>query len=305
MPSLRLPLNALRAFEATARLGSMTAAASELGVTHGAVSRHIKTLEEQFGLALLRRLPHAVTTTAEGAQLAADLAAAIELIHLGVSRLRPGPLTLSCSATIMMYWLIPRLQGFKRDHPGVELRLNINYGEVDFARDEVSVAIRNSMYAPPQDVVTKKLTDEEIGPVCHPDYAARLSLAEPGDLARARILATATRPNAWREWAGAVGRGDLALGTHESYEHFYLVIQAAACGLGIAIAPRLVVEREIASGHLVAPFGFVRGPHHLGLWIAPHLRARADLRKLVAWLETEMQGSSGPQRPGPAATGPA
>jgi DNA-binding transcriptional LysR family regulator len=89
----------------------MTAAANELGVTHGAVSHHIKALEAQFGVTLLRRLPHAVATTTEGTQLAASLADAFKLIHLGVSRLQPGPLMLSCSATIMMYWLIPRLEG--------------------------------------------------------------------------------------------------------------------------------------------------------------------------------------------------
>lgn len=98
-----LPLNALRAFEATTRLGSMSAAAGELGVTHGAISRHIRGLEARFGLLLLRRLAKSVEPTPAGAQLAASLGEAFEAMHLGVSRLAPGPLTLSCSATIMMY----------------------------------------------------------------------------------------------------------------------------------------------------------------------------------------------------------
>lgn len=292
MPSNRLPLNALRAFEAASRLGSMTAAATELGVTHGAVSRHVRALEEQHGVSLLRRMPHAVAVTGEGAQLAADLAEAFRLIHLGVSRLRPGPLTLSCSATIMMYWLIPRLEGFKRGNPDIDLRLNVNYGAVDFDRDEVSLAIRNSMIRPPQDVVTRRLIAEEIGPVCHPDYAARLRLKVPADVARARVLASATRPAAWAEWAAAIGRPDCAPEPRESYEHFYLVIQAAACGLGIALAPRILVESEIRAGHLVAPFGFLAGPHHLALWIAPRLRARPDLRRVADWLNGEMRAST-------------
>lgn len=291
MSSSRLPLNALRAFEAAARLGSMTAAAAELGVTHGAVSRHVKTLEEQYGTTLLRRLPHAVATTAEGGQLAANLAEAFQLIHSGIARLRPAPLTLSCSATIMMYWLIPRLEEFKRGNPDIDLRLNVNYGSVDFGRDEVSLAIRNSMIRPPQDVVTRRLIDEEIGPVCHPDTAARLDLKRPADLARGRILASATRPSAWLEWAAAAGERGLVLEPCETYEHFYLVIQAAACGLGIALAPRILVESEIRTGHLVAPFGFRPGPHHLTLWIAPHLRTRPDLRRVAAWLNGEMRAS--------------
>ena len=293
MSSARLPLNAFRAFEATARLGSMSAAASELGVTHGAISRHIKLLEDQFGLALLRRLPHAVEATAEGARLATTLAEAFNLIHLGVSRLKPSPLTLSCSATIMMYWLIPRLGDFKQKHPDVELRLNVNYGGVDLGRDEISVAIRNSMYQPADDMVVRPMVNEEIGPVCHPDYAARIGIAGPEDFLRAHILETATRPNAWAQWAQAIGRPDLEIRPHDRYEHFYLVIQAAACALGVAMVPRLLVQGEIASGHLVAPCDFVAGPHQLSLWIAPHLRHRGDLRKLVDWLLAEMRKSVG------------
>jgi DNA-binding transcriptional LysR family regulator len=284
----RLPLNALRAFEMTARLGSMSAAARELGVTHGAISRHIRELESEYGLPLLRRLPKSVEPTPAGAQLATTLGEAFQLMHLGVSRLAPGPLTLSCSATIMMYWLLPRLGRFQRDNPGIEVRLNVNYGEVDFVRDEISLAIRSSMFKPPQDVVIKSLLREEIGPVCHPDYAARLRLHAPEDLGRARILGTATRPTAWGEWLSAIGRADLRLTGHEHYAHFYLLIQAAACGLGVGVAPRILVEDEIMRGHLVAPFGFAAGPHELSLWVAPHLRLRADIRRLSEWIQKEM-----------------
>ncbi|GGF55409.1 LysR family transcriptional regulator [Azorhizobium oxalatiphilum] len=288
----RLPLNALRAFEATARLGSMSAAAGELGVTHGAVSRHVRELEAQFGLSLLRRQPKSVVPTPGGAQLASCLGEAFDLMRLGVSRLAPSPLTLSCSATIAMNWLIPRLGGFKRDNPDVEVRLNINYGEVDFVRDEISVAIRSSMFRAPQDVVIRPLLREDIGPVCHPDYAARLGLSVPEDLARARILGTATRPAAWREWLEVIGHPDLLLDAQETYDHFYLLIQAAASGLGMAMAPRIVAIDAIARGHLVAPFGFTPGPHELSLWIAPHLRARSDVKRLVAWIQADMIASS-------------
>lgn len=289
------PLNALRAFEAAARLGSMSAAAGELGVTHGAVSRHVRGLEAQFGLPLLRRLAKSVEPTPAGAQLAASLGDAFGLMQLGVSRLAPSPLTLSCSATIMscsatimMYWLIPRLGGFKRDNPTIEVRLNVNYGTVDFVRDEISLAIRSSMFKAPQDVVIRSLLHEDIGPVCHPGYAARLGLRSPDDLARARILGTATRPAAWDEWLSAIGRPDLRLASHEYYDHFYLLIQAAACGLGMALAPHFLVKDEIQRGHVVAPFGFVTGPHELSLWIAPHLQSRADIRQLSEWIVGEI-----------------
>ncbi|HZN98920.1 MAG TPA: LysR substrate-binding domain-containing protein [Gemmatimonadales bacterium] len=288
MPLPRLPLNALRAFETTVRLSSMSAAAAELGVTHGAVSRHIRELEDQFGLPLLLRLPKSVTPTPAGSQLAVNLRQAFELMHAGVARLAPGPLTLSCSATIAMNWLIPRLRAFKHENPAIEVRLNINYGAVDFIRDEVSLAIRLSMYHAPEDVIVRPLLHEDIGPICHPDYAGRLELHKPEDLLRTRILGTATRPDAWSDWLAVIGRSDLNLQVHESHEHHYLMIQAASYGLGIAMAPRILVAEEIERGHLVAPLGFVPGPHELNLWIAPHVRSREDVRRLSSWIQDEM-----------------
>lgn len=110
----RLPLSSLRAFEVTARLGSMTAAAAELFVTHGAISRHIHLLEDQFGVKLLIRHARSVSPTPEGVALAGQLTEAFRLMREAITRLEPGPVTLSCSATIMTKWLIPRLGEFKK-----------------------------------------------------------------------------------------------------------------------------------------------------------------------------------------------
>lgn len=285
----RLPLNALRAFEAAARTGSMTAAAADLRVTHGAISRQVKTLEMQVGLPLLQRLPRGLTLTPEGAALAEGLADAFDRIRLVLSRVEPRPMTLSCSATMMMHWLLPRLGDFKRAHPAVELRLDVNYGAVDFVRDEVSVAIRNSMYRPPANALSETLIREEIGPVCHPAYAAGLGLRAAPDLAGVKLLTTATRPRGWAEWTAAAGVPALQAPPSEIYEHFYLVIQAAVCGLGMAVVPRLLVENEIAAGHLMAPLGFVEGPHSLELWTAEHLRTRPDVETLLTWLRAAMR----------------
>ncbi len=80
---------------------------------------------------------------------------------------------------------------------------------------------------------------------------------------------------------------------HEHFEHFYLVIQAAACGLGVALVPRLLVETELANGQLAAPFGFTVGPHRLTLWTARHLAARADVQQLTSWISREMGAAEG------------
>jgi DNA-binding transcriptional LysR family regulator len=288
MSVIRPSLNALRALEATARLRSMSAAADELSVTHGAISRHIKSLEEMFGMPLLVRTARALEPTPEGAKLADDLSRAFSLIASSVAQLRPGPLTLSCSATFMMYWLIPRIGSFHARQPDAELRFNMNYDRIDFVRDEISVAIRNSMIEPPKEVVIKELITEWIGPVCSPEFFAATKLRTPADLAHCQWLAPNTRPNVWKEWIEA---SDVALSPRapQSYEHFYLLIQAAICGLGIAVVPKILVLDDLRSGKLVAPFGFVAGPHRLVLWIAPHLRNRPDTRALVDWLMAEFK----------------
>jgi DNA-binding transcriptional LysR family regulator len=300
MQTPRPSLNALRAFEATARLRSMSAAANELSVTHGAISRHIRALEETLGVTLLIRGPHSTDPTPEGARLAEGLAAAFNTIAASLEQIKPGPLTLSCSTSIMMYWLIPRIARFHEKHPDVELQFNMNYGQIDVVRDKISVAIRNTMIAPPPDVIVRELTVEWVGLVCSPDYMRAAQIRSLADLARARRLAPKTRPKAWEEWAAAAGYQGERLTAHDHYEHFYLMIQAAICGLGVAPVPRMLVLDDLRSGKLVAPFGFVAGPHRLALWIAPHVIARPETRALSKWLSDELKET---EREDPAAAG--
>jgi LysR family glycine cleavage system transcriptional activator len=307
MPQTPRPsLNALRAFEATARLRSMSAAANELSVTHGAVSRHVRSLEDMFGVVLLNRGPHSTDPTPEGTRLAEGLAAAFNTIQASIEQLKPGPLTLSCSTSIMMYWLIPRIARFHEKHPDVELQFNMNYGQVDVVRDKIGIAIRNTMIEPPPDVVVRELTREWVGPVCSPEYMRSARIRSFADLGGVRRLAPRTRAKAWAEWAAAAGYGGEALAAHDSFDHFYLMIQAVICGLGIAPVPRMLVLDDLRSGKLVAPFGFVAGPHKLVLWLAPHVISRPDTRARSKWLadelkETEREDAAAPDpapRPG-------
>ncbi|PLZ03133.1 LysR family transcriptional regulator [Burkholderia sp. WAC0059] len=294
---MRVPrpsLNALRAFEATARLRSFGDAAEELCVTHGAISRHIRSLEDTLGVLLLLRNAHSTEPTPEGALLAEGLSRAFNLIYASVERVKPGPLIVSCSSSIMMYWLLPRLSKLQQAHPAVKISFNMGYGEIDFARDNISIAIRLNTIPAPKNIVPRELVDEWIGPVCSPDYLRATQIREPEDLARARLLATDTRPQAWEDWFGSAGgpaphRPPIAA----SFEHFYLLIQAAKCGLGIANVPHMLVGDELRSGTLVAPFGFVPGPRKLVLWVAPHVEARAEAQALVDWLSGELLETEG------------
>ena len=290
----RLSLNALRAFEATARLRSFSAAATELSVTHGAVSRHIRMLEDSLGLQLLKRSPHGTEPTAEGQRMAEGLSRAFELIQSTVEQVKPGPLTLSCSESIMMYWLIPRLARFQEANPEVELRFNMSYGTVDFARDNLGVAIRLSTIDPPKEAICTEVVTEWIGPVCSTEYLRNLRLTSAADLARARLMVSRTRAHAWADWARCCAQDPGALPIDDAFDHFYLLIQAAKCGLGLANVPRMLVRDDLSNGTLVAPLGFAAGPNKLVLWVAPHLSRRPDTIKLVDWLTDELRNELRP-----------
>lgn len=282
-------LNALRAFEATARLRSFSEAANELSVTHGAVSRHVRSLEETLGIQLLHRNAHSTDTTPQGSRLAEGLSSAFNLIQASIEQLMSGPITLSCSESIMMYWLIPRIARFQKAHPMIDLRVNMSSSLEDFSRENISVAIRLSTRELPKGALKRDVVDEWIGPVCSAEYMQSARIQSVEDLGRTRLLATKTRPLAWSEWLRTSGHASTGPKIADSFEHFYLMIQAAKCGLGVANVPRMLVRDDLSAGTLVAPFGFVPGPNKVSLWIAAHQSARPETIALEDWLIEELQ----------------
>lgn len=289
MSSLRPSLNALRAFETMARLGSMTLAAQELGVSHGAISRQVRSLEELLGVSLHTKQGNNAIPSEVGQRLAAELTPAFHAIQSSLAQFMPGPVTLSCSSTIMMRWLIPRIGDFRRRYPHIEVKFNLSHDKIDFVHDEINLAIRNSMIAPPKQALVRNLMQEWIGPVCTPDLARRLSLTTPMDLARARLLQTKTRPLAWREWMQSCGVELPNPQSEAPFEHFYLLIQAAISGLGVAMVPHMLVEEDLQLGRLVAPLGFVKGPHAIQLWLPPYSRDKRETDTLADWLTEQMK----------------
>ncbi len=291
MRTPRPSLNALRAFEATARLRSFSAAADELSVTHGAISRHVRALEESLGMPLLKRDTRSTEATMEGARLADSLTSAFNLIQASIEQFRPGPLTLSCSESIMMYWLIPRIAQFHEQHPAVELRFNMSHGPIEFMRDNIALALRLSTIEPPRDALVSDVVAEWIGPVCSAEYMQTHRLTSLRDLGRVRLLTSKTRPASWAQWRTAMDLNGIDSTTEDLFDHFYLLIQAAKCGLGVANVPRMLVRDDLSNGTLVAPFGFVPGPHKLVLWTAPHMASRSEMVALEDWIKGELRRS--------------
>lgn len=275
----------------TARKGTFSEAADALSVTHGAISRHIRSLEDLLGVVLLTRNAHGTKLTPEGARLAAGLGRAFALIQESIDEIKPRPLELSCSASIMMHWLLPRLAKLHSNFPTMELGLRTGHGPIDFAHEGVSVAIRLDSIAPPPGIEPIVLTNEWIGPICSPGYLAASDVREVSDLSKEKLLTTKTRPQAWAEWYSAIQLTAAELPDMEFFEHFYLLIQAAKVGLGFACVPRMLVRAELESGALVAPFGFTRGPAKLVLWVSPSAQMRADTTDLEQWIREEMADS--------------
>ncbi len=251
----RLPsLNALRFFESAARLGSFVSAAEELHLTHGAVSRQIRLLEDALGLALFERRNRAVFLTKEGAELClatqqafAQLNRAIESLHQPQSL---SPLVLSCEPTISMKWLIPRLGDFYRQHPEIQLHLFAAGGAIDFRRSGVDLALRRNDFSWDAELYAEKICDERIGPVCIE------SLYLTDDFSVQQRLHTATRSGAWNQW-DRINNSAVNSSRNQNYEHFYLSLQAACAGLGVAISSFLMVQEELSSKRLIAPHGFI------------------------------------------------
>jgi len=255
------PLNALRAFEAAARLSSFKHAAEELGVTHGAISRQIRLLEEWLGPpALFLRLNRRVELTASGAALLGETAAALDRlsaasaghrVHAG--RPLPKVVRVNAFSTFTLRWLLPRLAGFREGYPDVEVRLSNSNEPLDTLREPYDVIIRGGPdtfygYSSRLFLLERRL------PVCSPKLLERAPIGSVEDLGRHTLLQTAKLPRVWPEWFALAGRRYVEPASTLVFEHFYLSIQAAIDGLGIAMGPSVLVADELQAGRLVAPF---------------------------------------------------
>ncbi len=254
------PLNAVRAFEAAARHGSFKDAADELGVTHGAVSRHVRLLEDWLGPpALFLRLNRRVVLTATGAALLAETGPALDRLSAAARRHRtrdgaaaPAVLRVNALATFSLRWLLPRLGRFRADHPEIEVRLSTSNEPVDALRDPHDVIIRggpDTFYG----YTSRLFLTERRLPVCSPATLARSPLREVADLAGHTLLRTSTLPRVWSDWFALAGHPEVAAASL-TLDHFYLTIQAALDGLGVAMGPSALVADDLGAGRLVAPF---------------------------------------------------
>lgn len=288
----RLPsLNALKAFEVAARHESFTRAAGELNVTQGAVSHQVKALEEELGLRLFRRERQRLIITEAGKTYLETVRDAFDRIAHGTERLlqrqKSGVLTVSTSPNFAAKWLVHRLGRFAETNPGIDLRIGATAQHVDFAREDVDVAIRHGDGTWPG-LHVARLCEEELFPVCSPALLkGRGALRSPADLARHTLLHI-DEPHDWATWLDAAGIHAVDPTRGPVFSQRSMAIDAAIDGQGIALARTALCAWDLLNGRLVRPFGFALKVSY-AYWIACP-KASADLPKISAfrkWLLDE------------------
>lgn len=286
------PLNALRAFEATARLNSVSRAAEQLHVTHGAVSRQLKVLEAHLGVNLFSKEGRGLKLTDAGLRLRDASAEAFDRLRGVCAELSQGtdaPFVLGCSGSLLARWFIPRLGRLHADLPDLRLHLSAGEGDLDPRRPGLDALLVFAEPPWPADMQVFELASERIGPVMSPHFARFNALrAAPREaLLDEPLLQTMSRLQAWPSWATHNGIDPDALTYGQGFEHLYYLLEAAVSGLGVAIAPEQLVVDDLKAGRLAAPWGFSETPAQLALWV-PKRAADGRAQLLAQWLKQEL-----------------
>jgi LysR family glycine cleavage system transcriptional activator len=290
------PLGAIRVFDAAARLGSFTRAASELHMTQAAVSYQIKLLEDQVGAPLFRRLPRGVALTELGEQLSPAVIDAFRSMRAAFAQVHDRTarhLSITALPSIGASWLVPRLGGFQLHHPDLAVRLETAKRMVDFETEPFDVGLRGGTGAWPG-LEADLLIRNVFTPLCRPELAAQLARRSPRAVLEHRLFG---RPEAWRRWFAAVGvePGDLPRRRDLDYDIDQYNVTAAVEGQGIALASPDIFSRELETRRLARPYDQTVSSGDLGDFWLVYPTARRLAPKIVAfrrWILAEARGAT-------------
>src|SRR3954469_21354710 len=289
-------LDLLEGFEAAARHLSFTKAGEELFLTQSAVSRQIKDLEDQLGVPLFHRRHRALTLTEAGQQFYAATAQVLTTMRSATSRLKAAngkrPLAVTTTASFAALWLIPRLAGFRRTHPEVDVRITAETRVQDLERDGLDLAIRHGppLLAGPNAV---RLFGERVFPVCSPKLLKKNPLRQPADL-KNHCLLQYDDPEArhpwlhWKTWLEVAGIAELRPAGTLTFSGYEQIIPAAVAGHGVALGRTPLVKDLLVSKELVAPFKSSADPARAYFAIvSKNAEGRREVADFVAWLREE------------------
>ena len=299
MPSRLPPLNALRAFEAAGRRGSMSAAAEELAVTPAAVSHQIKTLEEYFRVPLFHRSVRSIRLTDQGAALLPYLSEGLELWTAGCQKLRvldnEAPLVISSAPVFAAKWLVRWLADFDRLHPDISVRLDGTLSIANFAADGVDAAIRFGT-GPYPDYHAEALVKEDVAPVCSPQLmVGDHPIRTPEDLVHHTLIhvdwyaVAGTQPD-WAMWLKTAGAHNVTGHKGPVVTSDSLAVEAAINGGGVALVSEFLVRHDLESGRLVKLFDLVLPSDHWYWFVCPPENMdRPKVRAFRDWLVAKLR----------------
>ncbi|MFJ7353444.1 LysR family transcriptional regulator [Phyllobacterium sp. NPDC097923] len=278
-----LPLNGLRAFEASARHLSFTRAAIELCVTQAAVSQQVKSLEMRLGVPLFLRLPRGLKITAEGEALLPVVTGSFDRMADTLDRIEGGQvrelLFLGAVGTFAVGWLLPRLPDFQRQFPFIEVRLSTNNNRVDMAAEGLDFAIRFGSGAWHGTDATR-LFEAPLSPLCVPQLAE--TLLEPADLASHTLLRS-YRMDEWNNWFAAANvPASPQLNKAIVFDSSLAMMEAALQGIGVALAPPMMFSRHLTAGAIEQPF---QTSISLGSYWLTRLQSRTPTPAMAAFAE--------------------
>jgi len=255
----RIPsLSALRAFEAAARHESITRAAEELSVSPGAVSRHVRLLENYFDCQLFHRRQHGLQLTEKGQQFFDELAVSFDKIDTACDRIfgkaETTPLRINVYTTFASEWLLPRLSGFRALHPSIDISLVASWRKVSFDTDEIDLAIMTGKLDSPK-ISHDELFKARYFPVCSRAHLKQgPPLKIPADLRDHTLLHSTSQIPNWLNWLRTAGAPEIDLDRGMAFENSSLAFKAAREGAGVALGQQQFVFNDLVSGTLVAPF---------------------------------------------------
>lgn len=279
-----LPLNALRAFEAAARLGGFAAAAAELGVTPGAVTAQVKGLEAALGAALFQRGAKGVVLTPLGARVLPEMMAAFDALAAASRRLRdeaaPQTVHIATLPAIAQLWLSPKLPGLRALAPEISVSITAMEGPPNLKRAPFDLCL---FYA---EGPGEPIEQDEIFPVCAPEVAARLQGID--ELGRVACLSDATWDQDWRLWLAHAAPEVLVVPRGPVFSLYGLAVEEAVNGAGVLMGHRALVARHLEEGRLVAPFATrLTLPRGLFLWSDKGLRPTSAAGRVARWLQSK------------------
>ncbi len=254
-----LPLNALKAFETSARHLSFTKAAKELKVTQGAVSRQVKLLEQELDVILFHRLHRQLMLTDQGQMLLPPLTEALNMMSDAIENIlhQTKDLSLKVHPTFAIRWLIPRLHKFQALYPGIQVRFATSSINADFKRENFDIGITYRGEKIPG-VERKKILIERLTPVCAPSLLqGNTPLKSYEDLKHHFLLHNNPDQREWRSWANQVGVKGLSFERGQVFEIDDAALQAATAGLGVALGDLLLIKEDLLTKRLVAPFDYI------------------------------------------------